>query len=456
MSFWFPSTAMFQPSAASSAPPKVDGSSGGGAKVGASSSMSPVEDVAVASQQQQLSQAQENQPRLRNKPLLVGRRSQMAFLSCCVLALYSGLTIPVDMRMIRYLRSTPRFGQFVPISSSAEQQQQRRAVSTKEFWNGRDNTNDSLKIAWLMSFPNSGTSFTIKHIRYLGMTQTATNYGHENTQLSSGEAVPVFSDQPGGPFWMDPDVHPELAFPSRLVLVKTHCGGRCETCPPQRYFESTYSFRQQCLTGKSRHFINGQRIDEKVSYPADRVAKAIHLIRDPFDNVVSRFHMETKGNRSAIDYDVDREGFRQYCFWLNDQYKEDEKKARILYHSKLLIVMKDVPCRADFFRYVEWHNQAFALTQDLGLETLVVHYDEYTSDMKGVSKRLLQFLDLSARGTPYAFEPGKEYRNEYFTARERRAVHQAFQFMASLQTWTHIKQYFADETPADEVELAIP
>ena len=356
---------------------------------------------------------------------------------CVVFALYSGLMLAGDMRMIRNLWLPSQNENYDTKSSMVE-----RSMLKANMFKGR---NHSLGIVWLMSFPNSGTSFTIKHIRHLGMTQSATNYGHENTQLSSGEAIPVYEDQPGGPFWMDPDVHPEFEFPSRLVLVKTHCGGRCVTCPPQRYFESTYSFRQQCLTGKRRFFVNGSRVDERVSYPVDRVSKAIHLIRDPFDNIVSRFHLEAKGNRSATGYNSTREGFRQYCFWLNDEYKDEEEKARILYHSKLLIIMKDVPCRADFFRYVEWHNQAFALTQDLGLDTLVVHYGEYTSNMKGVSQRLLDFMDLSARGTPFEFLPGKEYRDEYFTAKERRAVQEAFNQMASQQTTIHMKQYFVEE-----------
>lgn len=57
-----------------------------------------------------------------------------------------------------------------------------------------------LEIAFLMSFPNSGTSYTTKLIRHVSLTHTASNYGHEN-HPTTGESLPVFVDQPTGPFW---------------------------------------------------------------------------------------------------------------------------------------------------------------------------------------------------------------------------------------------------------------
>ena len=75
------------------------------------------------------------------------------------------------------------------------------------------------------------------------MTQSATNYGHENTLQSSGESIPIYGDQPEGPFWTSPDLHPEYHYPSCLVMVKPHCGGRCESsCPPQRMLNQPKAF----------------------------------------------------------------------------------------------------------------------------------------------------------------------------------------------------------------------
>lgn len=64
-----------------------------------------------------------------------------------------------------------------------------------------------LEIVWLMSFPNSGTSYTTKLIRHVSLTSTASNYGNENIGLS-GDSLPVYADQPTGPYWVDPLAHP--------------------------------------------------------------------------------------------------------------------------------------------------------------------------------------------------------------------------------------------------------
>jgi cytoskeletal protein RodZ len=91
----------------------------------------------------------------------------------------------------------------------------------------------SLQIAWLMSFPNSGTSYTQKMIRHVTLTRTASNYGNE-AKGSKGASITVFADQPTGPFWQDTHIHPEYTLPTDYALTKTHCGGRCENCPPTK------------------------------------------------------------------------------------------------------------------------------------------------------------------------------------------------------------------------------
>jgi hypothetical protein len=62
----------------------------------------------------------------------------------------------------------------------------------------------------------------------------------------------------------------------------------------------------------------------------DRVAKAVHLIRDPFDNVVSRFHLDREKiskpggadddhnhnllrQKNKKNYAMSASGFREYC-----------------------------------------------------------------------------------------------------------------------------------------------
>lgn len=202
---------------------------------------------------------------------------------------------------------------------------------------------------------------------------------------------------------------PNYTFPKEYVLVKTHCGGRCESCGPSKYAETSYSFRRACRRGQKRVVTkDGETMHTRTHYPATRVSKAIHLVRDPFDNVVSRFHMETRSSRSATMYNRTKESFRSYCQVLNDRFEKDEAKS-ILFDPTWLELMGGVPCRADFFRWIEWHNQAFHLTDDMGLDTLILDYGNYSTDFALTCNTLLEFLHLTRREDPEPFVQGKVY-----------------------------------------------
>lgn len=302
--------------------------------------------------------------------------------------------------------------------------------------------NKTLQIAWLMSFPNSGTSYTTKLIRHVSQTHTASNYGNEN-RGATGESVPLFADQPTGPFWCDPLVHPEYTNPEKYALTKTHCGTRCIQCGPIKYVETTFSFRRQCLSGKRATTVNGTEVMDFVQYPSRRVAKAVHLIRDPFSNVVSRFHLELHEGKSAVNYTKDVHGFRQFCSELNAEFEQEERYVLFL-EDPLLDLLVDVPCRGDFIRWIEWHNLAFSTTLDMEIETFVLHYDWYANRFDQTVKELLEFLELGAVADPHPFIMGKVY-DDYFTPEERGAVELAVHAMASKTSWTHVSRYFYDE-----------
>jgi hypothetical protein len=74
-------------------------------------------------------------------------------------------------------------------------------------------------VVWLLSFPNSGTSYTIMNTHHITNMTAATNHGQEVKSL-----IRVRPDIPS-PFLL----MPELPMP-RLVLTKTHCYGFCFNC----------------------------------------------------------------------------------------------------------------------------------------------------------------------------------------------------------------------------------
>jgi len=117
------------------------------------------------------------------------------------------------------------------------------------------------------------------------------------------------------------------------------------------------------------------------------------IVRDPFDNVVSRFRHERK-NAMAEDerlvYQESSSGFRAFCrdkidhpYWRTDFDSPVDKE--------LWRIIESVPCHTDFLRYINWHNHAFEVTADLELPSLVVHYERYGTHWRETIDSLLGF-----------------------------------------------------------------
>lgn len=187
-------------------------------------------------------------------------------------------------------------------------------------------------------------------------------------------------------------------------------------------------------------------------YDPERLTKVVHLIRDPFDNVVSRFHLEREiPGHVAEQFSEDREGFRSYCRAIDSKHKESEKRVIFLSES-LLKILNRVPCHEDFIRYIEWHNLAFVTTRDMMLQSYVLHYDWYATRYTETTKELLNFLKLRIhkKGVWTPFIAGNVY-SDYYTAEEKQALAQAFKMMSSVETWNHISQYFEGSQQNDSV-----
>lgn len=212
--------------------------------------------------------------------------------------------------------------------------------------------------------------------------------------------------------------------------------------------ENPHSFLVQCLSGRRGFIVNGKDSYEDVTYAAELVRKAVHLIRDPFDNVVSRFHLEHHAFRKANDtqklklFPSTREGFRAFCRSLDKRFGVEEARSRLI-DAKVYKTMKVVPCHADFFRYVQWHNLAFVTVQDLGVPLYIVHYEKYDSQYNTTATDLLKFLELEMNGELIEFIRGKQYK-KYFTAQEIEVVKAAMQEMSLTVAWENLHHYFLD------------
>jgi len=319
-------------------------------------------------------------------------------------------------------------------------------------------------IAWLMSFPNSGTSFTSLLIRHASNATTATNYGMESHLGMDGKSVPVYDWSAEGPYWLHPprrmepiddasadamhggyesgtklgksgayDVPPASA----SILTKTHCGSRCTFCPPRRYLETPASFLEQCLTGSRKVAKGGDERDGDAgyekryhTYAPSLVARAVHLLRDPFDNLVSRFHHEQKEhakkgkNAWSSRYSNDVFGFRRWCADEDREYAAAEREADWAAYghpADLHRRFEGVSCHGELFRYVQWHALAMEAADALDVPVLHMYYEDYSSDLKGETGRMLDFLGLERREERLPeFDSEKDY-SAFFT-REERAI----------------------------------
>jgi len=148
-----------------------------------------------------------------------------------------------------------------------------------------EKTPSSPKLVWLMSFPNSGTSYTLREMERLSNSSMATNYGSTTIRTEL-----VFPDLPHGPRCRGlSDQHWPRPLPEEYVLVKTHCTGYATNEGAAALKRNRNEFVQGCATTRPN-----TEDSVKGVYDTSLVHKAVHVIRNPFHNLISRFNCEHK------------------------------------------------------------------------------------------------------------------------------------------------------------------
>ncbi|VEU35772.1 unnamed protein product [Pseudo-nitzschia multistriata] len=302
----------------------------------------------------------------------------------------------------------------------------------------------SLEVAWLMSFPNSGTTYTNHLIQDYTRTTTATNYGQE--QDTKNETISIFADSIDGPFFR----YPTWSLPPKFILTKTHCGGECDACqtPGSKQYNNTLgAFEEACRSGK--RIVNRTKV--RTTYSSDIPKRAVHLIRDPFDNIVARLHLKERrwarrSNDKKYEERVDRfnktkDGFRAYCRFRDTDSLKQEMRQRVL-SDELLQFAKNIPCYAEFITYTQWHNHAIDLVANKKMPVLTLFYEDYASNWDETVNQLLRFLALSpAKGAKAEeFILGKHYDEFYFDEEKSNAT-KLIRALASPELWELLQRY---------------
>ena len=317
-------------------------------------------------------------------------------------------------------------------------------VSEKKNLNKRTNIHNDheLKFAWLMSFPNSGTTFTLKMTSSVSQTTMASNYGKEHID-DLGNPLIFGAEYPYGPF----RAHSNLPLSKGFTLTKTHCGGTCTFCHPNKYILTEWSFMQNCLTGKRMiEHGNGDPIKDYNTYDQSLIKKAVHLIRNPLDNIISRYHLEWNKNTKRHNLDWlenhprNETGFQSWCKEMDEAFLEEEMED----HYKGIDDLHNVPCHAEFFRYTQWHNLAFEIIKKMEIPFLIVHYEDYDENFDHTLNTIIAFLDLKIVSDPVEYS--RNLYPHYFTNGQRQHILDFIKHLSSKTTWDTLNhRYKYDE-----------
>jgi len=311
---------------------------------------------------------------------------------------------------------------------------------------------NSPRLAWLMSFPKGGSTYVQTVIHKSTGTTTANNYGWT---VVNGEAVNsrlIWADRTQGPFRQIEEPIP--SFPSYLV-TNTHCGGWCYDCPPEKYWLPKMHFLIRCVKS-SRH---NELTQEVVHYDSKMVTAAVHLLRDPFSNTVSRFLMFLERTKdedfdhsnpiTKTGYPMTKEGFQQYCKDMDTKFYNDEYQW-FLKIPEMNEAMSGVPCRSEFYKYFQWHNLArIAAIEVQKVPYMLVHYNRFIDGFEDELKRMLTFLQLPE----ISHNVGNHYYNIYYyfyDIDQVNSIQKLAKYMCDDWLYQELEPYFTDAKDPQE------
>eukprot|EP00586_Coscinodiscus_wailesii_P012715 CAMPEP_0172520628 /NCGR_PEP_ID=MMETSP1066-20121228/292115_1 /TAXON_ID=671091 /ORGANISM="Coscinodiscus wailesii, Strain CCMP2513" /LENGTH=774 /DNA_ID=CAMNT_0013303421 /DNA_START=49 /DNA_END=2373 /DNA_ORIENTATION=- len=300
-------------------------------------------------------------------------------------------------------------------------------------------------LAWLISFPHSGGTFTNLVMEKVTRQTVATNYAIEVGELYYEIPNPDFSSE--GPYRRSP-----RPFPEQYVLTESHCA-YCLFCNPKQKIEFG-EFVQECSHTKKFEGTSAVGQIAHGNYDPKAVKKIVHLVRNPYNVLVGTFQFEHQkaNNRpdTSFEYSYSPMGYRQWCYELDSKFSAVEA-----FPSRAIAdLTEDIPCFGILFQMVQWHNNAVRLSKELGIPSLNVYYEDYLFDMEGNLNKMTNFLQLprSENVDAMAFieDPDQytkmNYNNIYFTLKERNAVARFIAATADPDVYDMIRRYFPDDT----------
>jgi len=133
-------------------------------------------------------------------------------------------------------------------------------------------------------------------------------------------------------------------------------------------------------------------------------------------HLAKKHHQErNKHQKDGLTLTDDRAGMMEWCHYLDDKFRDKEQNAEPLFaqsgYPNFYETYGAVPCHAEWFRYIQFHNLAAAVTerfsptdgsgqqqpqqQPASSPVLVHHlfYDNYPHNFDETVAQLFEFLD---------------------------------------------------------------
>jgi hypothetical protein len=293
------------------------------------------------------------------------------------------------------------------------------------------------------------------------------------------------------PYWvLNPTSSVTSSRSTSYILTETHCAGACESpSTPEEYFQSIYSFEIACRTiflkappdGMNTSLgVGMQNLQKLGAFDPSLVTRAIHLIRDPWSNIVSRFHAArrnipiTQGNgttpglssdygnktgegESWLDNHLDSaEGLHKWCREMGTQLplQFNDTFQYFPYTEEVTTLMQNVPCSLEILKYIQWHNnveQWIAMYSES--PSLVIYFEdlEVVQDRTRIIQDMALFLNLTIKdkstskigNMPVDFFMNRVwYGDQYFNQDERINMERLVRKLSFPRTMKLLERYF--------------
>jgi hypothetical protein len=299
---------------------------------------------------------------------------------------------------------------------------------------------DTPRIVWFMTFQSAGTPFAMTLVQRATDFSMASNFGDAVT-FKGDYSLPIHPRYKEGPYWPGLGGASKLGatprrLPEKYVLVETICN----STPPENR-RSLPEFVDDCRTSYGRTSPDVNQV-QRYQYPIYRVAKAIHLIRNPFYQIMEHFENDykthLKDSKWREVYPDSREGLLQWC----KDADSHVKAAEYIGSATTNRMIQSTTCANQILEYSHWHNRAFEVVNELKLKGMVLRYEDFFDEkLETTLDTIVDFLELSPKLKMPPQRIPKDPEN-YFRKLEQKGMERLLERLASEQTWEYVKHYF--------------